>query len=308
MKIKGIKMKVPEEDLQKIKSTKKWIYQQVPSHLITISIPMRAFTVILGEVQKELGFALSVGYSNGKDGNFYPTFGEKDFHIRGEWMEKHSKEVHGHYKEWCNRVKEFYSFVKKIDENDPDLLDKYDKFEDLYANQWGVALMTEYNTVWGDIIVKRMENKGYSPELINTLILQDKLSFHMEEEKDLLEIFTKYGFKLPNKCPHELEEHAKKYFWLEGGYNIQKRLSPSDFSERLKEYTPDKAKKRLEEIKNYEESVKKRKKEAVEKLKLSKEEELALRDVGFIGWWQDQRKRANLIGMYYQFAFIKKAC
>ena len=105
-----------------------------------------------------------------------------------------------------------------------------------------------------------------------------------------------------------LREHQKKFFWIYNNYKYSDPISIETFYETALE-TSDKVKniqERLDQIRFYEDIREKERSSILANFNFTKDEERILKWSSILAWWQDQRKKANLIADYWLNEFLKK--
>ncbi|HLC64493.1 MAG TPA: hypothetical protein VJI46_00045, partial [Candidatus Nanoarchaeia archaeon] len=226
--------------------------------------------------------------------------------------EIHKEKVTRLFRLWSKKVEKFYEFCNSLKVDSSDFISKFPAFLGLYLEEYGIAMLADHYAVGGDIIFEKIARKyPDAVEHAKCLIKPDRLTFLMKEELGFLEILNKWKKEIKSvsnydscspKLKTEINNHQKKYFWIENGYKYVKVLKPEYFFERLKKL--GNFKKRLSELRDYGKDTRRRKKLAEKSF--NKNDVSLLRQLGLVGWWHDQRKRANLIGLHYHHLFIQK--
>ncbi len=305
---------IPKKIEYHLQSKKRWLIQQGGGCLVTATLPLYGFRDRLDTYAKGYGVDVQFTLSEPETDTVFLIFDEDEFIRRGKKLEQDTKKVQSLIRQWKEKARKFYEFVKSLDERHPTFLQQYPLFYELYLDEYTLPLAAEYYTVWSDHIMKSISSKypGRNKE-IQTLILPDNITFSMENELGLLKIASSHfneikKVKKYSQCSTALKkrltEHQKQYFWISNGYKNFVVLPPEFFLNQLNEMTitKEKIKARLFFLNNYSREISLLKNEA--KKIFSKKDHRRMESIGIISWWHDQRKRANLVGLHYQNLFI----
>ncbi len=122
-------------------------------------------------------------------------------------------------------------------------------------------------------------------------------SVYRTEQSDLQAIRQKSEENTNTRVIEELlEEHAKKYWWIENDYEVVKRLTAQDFNKRMKE-TPA----YTDPLKKIEEQ----KPVLIKKYGLDEKQQSRLEQFLELAYLRDLRKKFNQIASYYLITFFR---
>lgn len=241
---------------------------------------------------------------------------------------------------WHSLVKVFEKEIKKCEKadfselSDKELLELYDKFYEAYINEYSIAIgLQDPFSMHADRFMKPLlerilKEKGREKKLNEyyavltspttesfiALEFKDRLRIlkKIKKDKELFDLFKKGADVVIKKIENfgrvnkHIEEHSKKYFWIENNYARIKILIKDDFIHKIAheldlEINPDK------EIKGSEDRLKKaekEKKELIKDLNLDKEFRNLLKITEVFAYMQDERKKYVLISNHYQKMFL----
>ena len=217
--------------------------------------------------------------------------------------EKKCKEV---YEKWNSTKDKMVSFIK---EHSPDKINSLDnegmigairEFHELYDGFWTYGLIPEIANFGGEAMLKKAVESAYPDKvthLMEILSAPEDLSFYQIEELDLLKL------KIRNKS---LEDHQKKYFWLQNSYGSVKIADVQSFEDRMNEVSEDLAKKKIEEIEEFKEKTKTKKKEAIKDFSIPQNIQKIGSRLSFGIWWQDYRKQFIFMALHAVSLFARE--
>jgi len=235
------------------------------------------------------------------------SFGQKlinMFMVRGKL-----KKVLKDFDLYIKKLKYHFDKIEKIDLSklsNKKLLKVYDKFLNDYIDYWKVGMLAEPVAIQGERLIKDKlkgikDNKLFN-QYLSVLITTTKKSFSREQEEDLLKIAIKIknNLKLP-QAKKLLKEHAKKYFWLYNNYYTTEILDEKFFLKELKDIFRkyEEPKKSLKEMEKLDKAANNYKKSVIKKLGLSKKDKRLVQIIDDFGWFQDKRKKYNMIANHY---------
>ena len=123
------------------------------------------------------------------------------------------------------------------------------------------------------------------------------LSFYQKEELDLL--MVKRGHKT-------LNNHVKKYFWINNSYLDATILDENFFKKRLNDVRRNEVEEKIKKIKNYLSNSKNEKRVLIRKYSLPKETQKISERLSYSIYWQDERKENIFIANHYIKLFLKE--
>ncbi len=213
------------------------------------------------------------------------------------------------FKTWQREVKKFYSVIGVLQKNNiQNLKEDYKKFVKAYIDEFTPALIIESFYFGLEKLLKDFIEKypKYKKE-INFLIEPYKRPFHHEERESLLKVALLLQKGAPRKkIMEKLREHQQDFFWIHNNYKYADPITIDTFYERALEASEkiENISGRIQAMQAYEQERKTKK----DKLSLpfSKKEFQTLYWASIISWWQDARKKANLIADYWMNEFLKQ--
>ena len=207
------------------------------------------------------------------------------------------KKIKEKYNSLCDNYKQFcleynWANLRKIDDNE--LLNIFKNCCWAQVNAGGVAHILDAVSIEAEkefrkMLFEELENKKDFNKYFPILIAPSKLSFVIQEEKDLLKI-SKYPIGARKKL---LQQHYKKYFWIQNSYAGPANLSIRSFQNRLRN------------LKSFNSDDYSKKKKLIKKLKLSKKLVMFIKLIDFCMVWQDERK-ANILKSISYLAYTLK--
>ncbi len=159
-------------------------------------------------------------------------------------------------------------------------------------DMWSIGVVPEvanYGAV--DYLWKKIKSfipENHKHEVLEALLAPQWLSFHQQNEKELLKIAIEASSK--EELKRRAESHAKKWYWVNNSYYECQNLSFDDFLKTLKGLSRNKILKRYAAINNYPETIKRRKRKTVKRWGLSSSIFQLANALSFSIWWQDHRK------------------
>ena len=210
---------------------------------------------------------------------------------------------------YIKKLKQHFVRIEKFDLDrlsNEELLDVYNKFMNDYIDYWKVGMLAEPVAIQGERLIKEKlegikDNKLFN-QYLSVLIATTKNSFSRQQEKDLLKIAIKIKGNLNSPLTKNLlKEHSKKYFWMYNNYYITGILDENFFFKELEDLLskykhPEKY---LREMEKLDKKSISNKKLIINKLKLNKKAKRLIRIIDNFGWFQDERKKYNMIANHY---------
>ncbi len=226
-----------------------------------------------------------------------------------------------------NKLKEF---------SNEELLDLYKNFSRLYKEDWGLPLLTDavgyyLEKVFSKDLQKYLGSRGKSDfyaDYLCVLTAPVDYSFTTRSRLDLLKIlatikknkkifaaFRKLStgilFKKLNswsKVKKLIENHSRKYFWLNNNYVCSTWLGPDYFIEEIKHLIKDGVRPKEEQAKIIKSFVdlKKKKQKIIGEIKLPSDLVRVVKVGEKMINWQDYRKIGNMTANYYIDLFLKE--
>jgi phosphohistidine swiveling domain-containing protein len=243
-------------------------------------------------------------------------------------------------KEWQRKASEFYVFCKKVDPkklsalSDQKLTELLEQFTQLYISEYAVPILVDstgyfFGLEIQNLLKKELVSKGLAKEFNNYLTKLSEPadpSFINEEKIELLKIVVSYING--EDIDHKLETHAKKWFWVHNNYARAIVLDKEYFLARVKEHAKESRDNRRDNnsclgnracetiasefSRRISEFSAQFKNARNKKLKIMKELGLS-NDIKFLVqlsdehvYWQDMRKKANLIADHYIETFLNE--
>ena len=200
----------------------------------------------------------------------------------------------------CNKL--FSLNLKAL--SNQNLAKTYNSFYDLYLNEYSLALLTDgfgflMDGYFPELLSKILDGKKLSDITIN-LSAPMNLSFFEREKIDLYSIAQKFHLSSRNKfyTKEAFADYAQQYYWIKSNYEQKDILTKRDFVKKIREVLMDAS---LEDLleKNYFKKIRKQKREIIKKFKLGKKERIAIKLIEITMYWQDKRKKANMIANYW---------
>jgi len=202
--------------------------------------------------------------------------------------------------EWGKHVSNLIQFQDEIKNKPLEELDHLQfkklvhKFFLLTINFWIDTIPAELGNYGSEEILKNELKKYIQNEEELNLVMEilttpEKPSFYLEEEMSLSET-------------EDIENHQKKYFWLQNSYAGTKILDIVSFQDRKKELRNNLRKENIDKIKK----IKKDKEEIAQKYNLPQSVlEIACAISDNISW-QDERKKYIFINLQYKHLILEE--
>jgi len=230
-----------------------------------------------------------------------------------EKVNKDSKFLSNLKNDWHKRLRIFDKIMNKIDDLDLSKL-SYDKLMDLYY-EWYNAYIKEYALAIGlqdpfsmqadQFLIphfeKILKSKGIDTNNYSILLAPVVDTFIAQENKNRLKLaMNKNNKDFQNK----LQEHVKKYYWIQNNYARNIYLDKKYYLEQVEQIKDPES--QLKSIEKKEKEISKKKKDLINKLKLDKESMNLIKITELFAYMQDERKKYVLIATYYQDRFLKE--
>lgn len=210
---------------------------------------------------------------------------------------------------YTRKLKIHFVKIEKFDLNrisDEELLGIYNKFMNDYIDYWKVGMLAEPVAIQGERLIREKlkgvkDNKIFN-RYLSVLIATIKKSFSRRQEEDLLKTAIKIKGNLNSPLIKNLiKEHSKKYFWIHNNYYTTEVLGRNFFFKELKDLLSKykQPKKYLREIEKLDKESISNKKSIINKLKLNKKYRKLVKIIDDFGWFQDERKKYNMIANHY---------
>ncbi|MFH1848917.1 MAG: PEP-utilizing enzyme [archaeon] len=239
----------------------------------------------------------------------------------GRQIEEHPKVVDQAISLWTKKKSAYYEFIRKLETDGIKNLQKdYRKFRNLYFEEYSVALFTESFIPWSDVMIGKIM-KEYPKEAykdIEFMVLPLNKTFMLEEEESSLRIARELrirdvkALRVAKDDPevyHMLQEHQKRFFWIENNYKNTEPITEEEFFRRIIsiELGLSRMDEKIEYLSNYSQQTGMHRKELIKKWMISKVHQRKLELISRMSWFHDRRKKANLIGNFWINEFLKKA-
>jgi phosphohistidine swiveling domain-containing protein len=240
---------------------------------------------------------------------------DDDLRNRGEKLFKKyvldERKLKKHYDEWFKTTKKFKEFENKVNKDlsnlsDIDLKKFFISFYGFYLDFWLKGFLPELSNWGGEQLLKRKISEFSRTnfiEIFEKLSAPEQLSFFQKEELEFMRIKLISNKK---KQLEELKEHQKKYYWLRNSYGFTKVLDIDFFKNELKKISEKYAKKKINEINDYVDKIKQKKKEIIKKYNVNKEIINIAGKLAYCVWWQDFRKKFIFIANHIITKFIEE--
>lgn len=231
------------------------------------------------------------------------------------------------------KKKELYlDYVKIIDNQDLEklsntqLLGYYNTFLHLYRNEYALPLVTFlYKEHVSEMLYERLAPKlgEKTADALSCITTPEKKSFSFEERISILDImssiYDSMGKEIFEKDPEEIITILKKekphiydevvdlshkYFWINNNYRRVFVLGALDFIHKMKDESLsfNHPSEELKLMKDIRETALQKKKEYLELL--DDEEKMMAYLLAEGAWWQDERKKCNLIADHILIKFL----
>lgn len=235
-----------------------------------------------------------------------------------------------HYRDLENGLKRIWKKTEKTDLkkiSDEELLNLIREYNRIFLDWWGFAQVAEPIAVGSEHLLNKKIK--LSQEQMSILTTPTKKSYTIREEEDLLRIvdYVLSSRKLKNlfskkridlsalsgdeKLVKLLENHVRKYFWLNNGYaeieylkagyfiKVIRRIIKEGMTRKEIADTLDCNKKRLKEFKR---KIRRLEKE----LSFNQRDRRLVELVDCFADFQDKRKALSIKGNYYTYLFLKE--
>ncbi|MBU0535942.1 MAG: hypothetical protein KKE20_03185, partial [Nanoarchaeota archaeon] len=230
------------------------------------------------------GLGYSIGSLFIKDRNGRYGFAEEDLDRVGRFFFDNPLEILKLASAWEEKKSAYKSEIKKIRNltmlSEKEMHSLYHGFYTAYVGQYSIPALA--NTL--DFYFENWLKAIADPQDFFKLTAPAKESFIQREQKELLSIRKNKDFGA------NIENHAKKYFWLGNNYSHTKILSKDYFIRR-------------HETEKYAEISKPDKKDLMKKYKIS---ESLMKAVEECIYWRDERKKLNMIGNHYLCVLLEE--
>ncbi len=223
--------------------------------------------------------------------------------------------------DWEVRVKKYYGFCDKLDKtdmsklSDKELGNLFSEFNNVYFEEYAIPILADAVGFFGEVEMQKLlkdhlkelgKEKDFNKYLA-TLTQPTEDSFIGEESHGIMLMAQDYidGKDYSKK----LEEHTKKWYWIQNNYLRSIIIDKDQFEYRLKEHAkkPKKKKKKIEGHGTQFDKIKKEKEELIEALELDERTRIVIKMIDMYGIWQDKRKKANLRAQHYLTLFLEEA-
>ncbi|MFA6461426.1 MAG: PEP-utilizing enzyme [Candidatus Woesearchaeota archaeon] len=228
------------------------------------------------------------------------------------------------FKQWKTLERSFYEFCKQLEGIDFDYLSLselkklYQHFCSLYLEEYGMALITDPLGLYAEKnILRTLEyslprTDSKFKEALQILSAPVFESFLGKEQFELYQIVINIQPHSPLKqiksnllIWDRLKAHSRKYHWIQNNYLNQNYLTVDYFAQRVVQHS-----KNMERVQKYVKGYFSNLQENLEKKK-KLIHELKNPELGMLvylsdqqGYWQDLRKKANLVANHYLNVFI----
>ena len=234
-------------------------------------------------------------------------FGQKLIHLflTTNKLKKVMKDLNSYIK----KLKRHFAKIGKFNLNrlsNEELLKVYNDFMNDYIDYWKVGMLAEPVAIQGEHLIKAKlkvikDNKLFN-QYLSVLIATTKKSFSRQQEEDLLKIAIKTkGNANSPLAKNLLKEHSKKYFWMNNNYYTTDVLDENFFFKELRDLLSKyrQPEKYLREMEKLDKESISDKKSVINKLKLSKKDKKLVKIIDDFGWFQDERKKYNMMANHY---------
>lgn len=321
------------------KGTKLWM-QEISGHTHYIWYAGCAATMYM---KKQIGYSYNLMLILEKDNMFTVAYEESDM-IRVAKIVYNNQLKDKHYtqkliKRWEGYVNEFYDLCDKIKKvelktlSDEDLAEIYHEFKEAYSEEYAMPILADCVGYFCEVEIQKglknyLKKIGKEKEFNKHLMIltaPTEDSFIGEEKYELMKIGNKIINnenlmilfkqdseiilkKLPKSMKKEIEEHAKKYFWIQNSYLRSIVLDEIHFIERIKNHikNPENVKSAVKKTENQFIEIVKNKEKVMKELNVSFEFKELIKLLDEYAHWQDMRKRANLIADHYVTLFLEE--
>lgn len=284
--------------------TKDWIIQGGVFAPLAAIIPAEAITFVLKKRFPPLVTDKIIEvYQNSGDKGYW-IFDRAAMARRGEWCFKNPRYIQRVYRQWENDKRAFYGVVRGLEKDGiRNLREDFLTFYRIYLDEYSLPLITEYYSVAGDNLVKKLQNKyGASEQLDEEIVIFTKpppLAFLQNYERAMLHLALTINGRIPSTVTalkkrqvsafRQLTDLQKKYFWIHFNYRDTTPLTAAYLLRQLQKMRSAKPlnqlRQRYRELLGYEKDVIRRQSQRASKSILNKQEIRILRSVGFAAHW-----------------------
>jgi phosphohistidine swiveling domain-containing protein len=303
------------------KNIKLWI-QEGPGALHYAWYPGYATTVVMA---KQHEFSYEFNLTMVKDNMFIYCYDEHDIFRLGNLIktahQNDSEYTQKLITDWQNRIKEMHDLENDIDNIDltifldDELADLFERYTNLYNEEYAIPILGDAIGYYCEVEIKKLLSEqlkklGREKEFnkILSIIAQPvKDSFITQEKNELLGLTIK--FINNENFDSELEKHRKKWQWIQNNYERCIVLDKEFFLARIKDHAKEPLEKIQHKLDNYKiefQNAVQRKKQLIQELQLNEELKLLITIMEEYGYWQDIRKKVNLIAHHYIGIFLRE--
>jgi len=223
------------------------------------------------------------------------------------------KKFRTNYSKWNRAVADFKKFQKIINTklvaelSRPGLDRLFGDWRKKYLRFWVIGQLPELANWGGEEILKKELKKKIPAADFNwvfeKLSAPEYLSFYQKAELELLKLRS---INDPKTLGNKLASYQATHFWILNNYHHPRMLSKEYFKKELKNYSPEAAWKKIEELENWSRKVQREKKEIIKKFKLDKNIAKISERLAFCIWWQDARKFYIFLANHQINIFLKR--
>ncbi len=304
---------------------KLWI-QEGPGCMLYFSYPGYGATA---ETKKQHDFWYEFALLFVKDGMWLWACDENDMQrIAKLYIENQRKDADYTKKlmsSWHKKVAAFYSFCRKIDKkvltenrfaniSDDKFISLLEEFTQLYIAEYAIPILIDATSFYCESEIQRLlkselEKKQLAKEYNNYLTALTQPvhpSFINEENIELLSLA--HNSVSGKDISKAVEKHARNWFWVHNNYARAIVLDKEYFFTRIKEHAKEgnKIKEKIDGLKAYYAGAAKQKQQVIENAELSEDLKLLINLSDKHVYWQDLRKKANLIADHYLEMFVSE--
>ncbi len=278
-------------------------------------------TVIIA--RQQLDFSYNFNLTIIKDRMFFYAYDEPDgIRVSKIVAQRQAKDKNYTKKliaDWQVRVDKMYDLAKQIDKinlakfSDRELADLFRNFSNLYLEEFAIPILGDMVSYFCEVeltsaLKKHLKKLGQEKEFNKYLTVLSQLtdnSFIVEEKYELLKIVKDY--QQGKEIDDQLAKHAQKWHWLQNNYAGAIILDKNYFRDRAKEHAKDSnIEEKLKDYPDKSAKIKAEKEKIITELGLDEKTKLIITLAEEFGYWQDVRKRANLIATHYLTLFLKE--
>jgi len=297
---------IPKEHIKKHTTNTRLVIERMPACLFPVFIPAHA--VIRGLDKYRLGWRWC--YATYQAHNLTILYPEEPHILLGnEMLAKecaNQKWYETLIEQWQPTHTTYIALARKLYQQDfstfskKDLHTQFSIFINLLRNVWILPLtVTSIAYCSDNVWIKEIEkNHPKEKEQFLQLATPTTMSHIKQEEHDLLELAAK-----ENRTEEDLTNHLHTYFWIGTNYDHFSPLSIEELTQRINDI--ENPQKQLNTL----EADWKRTQKAQEQLKqthpFSEREQIIAKLIRLGTWWQDERKRNNLMGNVIIGKFFK---